>query len=162
MENIVDSGERRQFSTGAQRDMACKGRCDLLPWDVMAEHFNEYSNCYRFCMNMHDATHHIDLQQAIANMLDEYACIAFTSYEAAMLESAFHFEAGAKKYSDRNWENGWPVDVSLDSAGRHFLKYLRGDDDERHDRAVVTNLLMALFTIKHHPELIDVPFGGDK
>ena len=53
---IKDSGERREFSTGAVRDMAeGKGRCDLLP-----------------------------------------AC--------AILRIARHFEAGAKKYDDRNWE----------------------------------------------------------
>ena len=35
MEFIADSGERREFGTGAVRDMASKGRCDLLPWDVI-------------------------------------------------------------------------------------------------------------------------------
>ena len=34
---IKDSGNRREFSTGAVRDMAeGKGRCDLLPLDVIA------------------------------------------------------------------------------------------------------------------------------
>lgn len=35
---ILDSGERREFSSGAVRDMAFgKGRMDLLPWDAIIE-----------------------------------------------------------------------------------------------------------------------------
>lgn len=35
---ILDSGERREFSTGAVRDMAAgKGRMDLLPWAGIME-----------------------------------------------------------------------------------------------------------------------------
>ena len=34
---IIDSGERRKFESGAVRDIAeGKGRCDLLPLDVVA------------------------------------------------------------------------------------------------------------------------------
>ena len=34
---IKDSGERKEFSTGAVRDIQeGKGRCDLLPLDVVA------------------------------------------------------------------------------------------------------------------------------
>lgn len=34
---IKDSGERREFSTGAVRDIQeGKGRCDLLPLDIVA------------------------------------------------------------------------------------------------------------------------------
>ena len=162
MENIVDSGERRQFSTGAQRDMAYKGRCDLLPWDVLPTFLPcDDTHAMWFCHHMSYAVHHDGLVEHIALALANFVDLAFDEYATtAFLETAFHFEAGAKKYSDRNWENGINVDVFLDSAGRHFLKYLRGDTDECHDRAVVWNLLCALWTIKHHPELIDVPFDG--
>lgn len=35
---IKDSGERREFETGAVRDMAVgKGRMDLLPWEAVME-----------------------------------------------------------------------------------------------------------------------------
>ena len=35
---IQDSGNRREFDTGAVRDIAeGKGRCDLLPLDVVSE-----------------------------------------------------------------------------------------------------------------------------
>lgn len=39
---IMDSGERRRFSTGAVRDIADgKGRCDLLPLDVVGAITND-------------------------------------------------------------------------------------------------------------------------
>ena len=35
VKKILDSGERRQFESGAVRDIAeGKGRCDLLPLDI--------------------------------------------------------------------------------------------------------------------------------
>lgn len=38
MSDIKDSGTRREFGTGAVRDMAAgKGRMDLLPWDAIIE-----------------------------------------------------------------------------------------------------------------------------
>lgn len=46
-----------------------------------------------------------------------------------------------------------------DLANRHFeviwryLKYKRGDDDERHDRAFVWNILCAIWTCKEMPQL---------
>ena len=75
-----------------------------------------------------------------------------------LLEVSKHYEEGAKKYSARNWEKGIPLHCYIDSAVRHYLKFLRGDDDERHDRAFVWNLLGALWTQLHKPELIDLPF----
>lgn len=37
MAEILDSGTRREFDTGAVRDMAeGKGRCDLMPLGVVA------------------------------------------------------------------------------------------------------------------------------
>lgn len=42
---IMDSGERRRFSTGAVRDIADgKGRCDLLPLDVVGAITNDPKN----------------------------------------------------------------------------------------------------------------------
>lgn len=37
---ILDSGSRRQFDSGAVRDIAeGKGRCDLLPLDIIGDYF---------------------------------------------------------------------------------------------------------------------------
>ena len=80
------------------------------------------------------------------------------SIPTAVLEVAIHFEEGAKKYKERNWEQGIPLHCYIDSAVRHYLKWLRGDDDERHDRAVVWNLLCAAWTHWNKPEMVDLPF----
>ena len=72
-----------------------------------------------------------------------------------LLETAKHFEQGAKKYGDYNWQKGIPVKSYIDSAVRHYLKHLRGDADERHDRAFVWNILCCIWTCKHKPELND-------
>ena len=69
------------------------------------------------------------------------------------LEVAKHFEDGAKKYGPDNWRRGIPVNCYIDSAVRHYLKYLRGDTDERHDRAFVWNILCCIWTVENMPEL---------
>jgi hypothetical protein len=63
------------------------------------------------------------------------------------LELAKHFEEGAEKYGEHNWEKGIPIDSFIDSAVRHYLKYLRGDKDEPHDRAFVWNLMCCAWTV---------------
>jgi hypothetical protein len=76
----------------------------------------------------------------------------------AFLELAKHYEEGSKKYAERNWEKGINLHCYIDSGVRHYLKYLRGDEDEPHDGAFPWNMFGALWTQKHHPELIDLPF----
>lgn len=66
---------------------------------------------------------------------------------------SIHFEQGAQKYGENNWQKGIPVHCYIDSAIRHYLKYKRGDDDERHDRAFVWNILCAIWTCKEMPQL---------
>ena len=106
---IADSGDRREFGTGATRDMGGnKGRCDLLP-----------------------------------------AC--------ALMRLAKHYEVGALKYSDRNWELGVPISSFIDSGLRHLLKYMDGQTDEDHLVAAAWNILGAMWTEEKHPELQDIP-----
>ena len=69
-----------------------------------------------------------------------------------LLEVSKHMEEGAKKYGERNWEKALPVSCFIDSAVRHYLKLLRGDDDEPHDRAFCWNMLCCLWTIRHKSE----------
>ena len=106
---LKDSGNRREFETGAVRDMQeGKGRCDLLP-----------------------------------------AC--------ALIRLSKHYEAGAVKYEDRNWEKGIPISVMIDSAMRHLLKYMDGQIDEDHLVAVAWNILGAMWMEEKKPELQDLP-----
>lgn len=61
---------------------------------------------------------------------------------------AVHYENGAKKYGDRNWEKGQPVSRYLDSGIRHFYAYLGGDRSEDHLAAAAWNALAAIHTIE--------------
>ncbi len=106
---IKDSGTRRQFETGAVRDMAKgKGRCDLIPPN-------------------------------------------------ALLKLAQHFENGAEKYEARNWEKGIAISVFMDSAFRHYLKYMAGHTDEDHLLSLLWNVICAMETEMVRPELQDIP-----
>lgn len=106
---IKDSGHRREFETGAVRDMQeGKGRYDLIPWE-------------------------------------------------AIHELALHCEAGAKKYGERNVDNGIPLHSFLDSAIRHLSCYMQGMKEEPHLRAAMWNITWAIWTEAKMPELQDIP-----
>ena len=66
-----------------------------------------------------------------------------------LLEVAKHFEEGAKKYGENNWQKGIPPKCYIDSAVRHYLKWLRGDKDEPHDRAFVWNLMCCIWEVDY-------------
>lgn len=59
---------------------------------------------------------------------------------------AKHYENGAVKYKDRNWELGMPVKEYVDSAIRHLFTYLAGDMSEDHLAAAGWNVLGAIHT----------------
>ena len=106
---LKDSGERRQFDTGAVRDRAAgKGRYDLLSTQ-------------------------------------------------ALMRLARHYEAGAIKYEDRNWEKGMPISVYVDAAMRHLVKYIAGWNDEDHLAAVLWNISAIMFMEDEMPHLQDLP-----
>lgn len=147
---IKDSGNRREFETGAVRDIQeGKGRCDLMPLDVVAKHCGktlEYISAYQSDGN---ARHLLDCLQ---HFMDRYYD---KNIYTAYLEVAKHFEEGAKKYGENNWQKGIPTRCYINSAVRHYLKFLRGDTDEPHDRAFVWNIICCIWTCKHKPELND-------
>lgn len=143
---IKDSGDRTEFSTGAVRDMReGKGRCDLMPLDVVAR------------MLVKDTLVPIAAFQKSGQVDYLYDVLKyhniFEDLPTMFLEVAKHFEEGAKKYGEYNWQKGIPVNCYIDSAVRHYLKYLRGDTDERHDRAFVWNILCCIWTVENMPEL---------
>lgn len=75
----------------------------------------------------------------------------------ALLRLARHFEAGAIKYGDRNWEIGIPCHSFLDSALRHIFKYMAGYTDEDHLIAALWNLACLAETEEKRPDLMDIP-----
>jgi len=74
----------------------------------------------------------------------------------ALKRLAQHYENGADKYGDRNWEKGQPFARYLDSAIRHAYAYLGGSSDEDHLAAVAWNAL-ALIETEHRVELGILP-----
>ena len=154
MAEIKDSGARREFKTGAMRDIAeGKGRCDLLPLDIIAYYYTD-----EILKHIDDYIH----QGNPANLwcaIEEFCAMEGWDYYTMLLEVSKQFEDGAHKYGDRNWEKGIPLHCYIDSALRHYFKYRRGDKDEPHDRAFVWNLMCAMWTQEHKPDMVDLPFA---
>ena len=151
---LKDSGERREFETGAVRDICeNKGRCDLLPLDVAYLVTGDEVLCY-----INDYIRKGDIDD-IVSVIQMFSINEFISAYDALLYVAKQYEDGAKKYSERNWEKGIPVHCYVDSGVRHYLKFKRGDDDEPHDRAFLWNMYGLIWTHIHKPELIDLPFA---
>lgn len=152
---IKDSGERREFETGAVRDIQQgKGRCDLLPLDVVSALIVNRPFLVRdsILFELYGFVSSGDVLH-LETALKTFATIAFKNIPDMLLETAVHFEEGAVKYGEMNWQKGLPVSCYIDSAVRHYLKFLRGDDDERHDRAFAWNLICCIWTCNHKPEL---------
>lgn len=64
---------------------------------------------------------------------------------------AKHYENGAKKYADRNWEKGAPLSTYLDSGIRHIFKFIEGHRDEDHLAAAMWNIAATI----HIEEMIE-------
>lgn len=162
---ILDSGERREFESGAVRDARPGvGRCDLLPLDVVSVLISKEQSalCYDPVIGRINSYvrngEKVDLYSALSLFIKFREWDKYT----AILEVSKQYEDGAKKYNDRNWEKGIPLHCYIDSGVRHYLKWLRGDTDEPHDRAFLWNMLGAIWTHENRPEMIDLPFNDKK
>ena len=147
---LKDSGARRSFETGAVRDMSeGKGRFDLAPLDIVSEIIADRlpttNTIIAFIYNFQSTNDDSYLLLAISNFIHQN----YPDIPTAMLEVAKHFEDGAKKYGENNWQKGLPINCYIDSAIRHYMKFLRGDTDEPHDRAFLWNLMCCVWTLRH-------------
>lgn len=144
---IKDSGNRRSFDTGAVRDMQeGKGRCDLMPLDVVNVLLS--ADAVIFALDYFKKT---GTTLYLYSALHRFVDIAYGgSYETMILEVAKHFEDGARKYGENNWQKGIPASCYIDSAIRHYMKYRRGDLDEPHDRAFVWNIMCCIWEVDFH------------
>lgn len=145
---IKDSGERREFETGAVRDMSeGKGRFDLMPMDVLATLCGESFVAY--ISKFMETGQVQELQGAYYMLVHE----EFTNEATAWLALAKHFENGMRKYGPDNWRKGIESRSYIDSTLRHWCKHKAGYDDEPHAVACLWNIVCCLWTIKHKPEL---------
>lgn len=148
---IKDSGSRREFTTGAVRDIQTgKGRCDLMPVQVVANLLDNLTGGDYILREIASfAEYRLTLH--LYRVLSAFAVLAYdSSVETMILETSKHFEEGAKKYGENNWQKGLPANCYIDSAIRHYLKYRRGDNDEPHDRAFVWNIMCCVWEVDYH------------
>lgn len=153
---LKDSGTRRVFKSGAVRDIQeGKGRCDLMPLDTVAELLFPHDLFMKYTLeDVQSFMQTVDydyLDRIVHRFLAERK---WSSYDA-LLEVAKHYEDGAKKYGERNWEKGILAHSYVDSAIRHLTKWRMGLEDEPHDRAFLWNIIGLAWTCKNHPNLID-------
>jgi hypothetical protein len=59
---------------------------------------------------------------------------------------AKHYENGAVKYGDRNWEKGLELGRFIDSAERHMNQFKDGDRTEDHLAAILWNICGVIWT----------------
>lgn len=151
MAGILDSGDRTKFETGAVRDMReGKGRCDLMPLEVVSKfigQWNDRSEAVTWNLSMFQNTNSTSY---LYSALGLFGDVTWKDQYSMFLEVAKHFEDGAKKYGENNWQKGIPVHCYIDSAVRHYLKWLRGDKDEPHDRAFVWNIMCCIWEVDYH------------
>ena len=172
MAELKDSGARREFASGAVRDIAeGKGRCDLLPLDIVAELLIYYTELEDQSCSDTDKNVFINKilkaidhfirtgnEENIYFVIRSFSWLAFKNVYDAILQVSKHYEDGARKYAERNWEKGISCHCYIDSGVRHLLKWLDGWDDEPHNRAFLWNMLGLLWTVKHKPECNDLPY----
>jgi hypothetical protein len=111
--------------------------CDDAPYDSVLYYINAF-------VKTKDTTH-------LYEALDKFCDKSYGGDRALMiLDVSKHFEEGARKYGENNWQKGLPVNCYIDSAIRHYLKYVKGDRDERHDRSLVWNLICCAWEVDYH------------
>jgi dATP/dGTP diphosphohydrolase len=160
---IKDSGTRQEYPSGAVRDMGeKKGRADLMPLVVigklMQDDVLQHIGAYMKSGNTNEIDSALECFVLGNKAMPFEGESTAGKWGDAMIELSLHFEEGALKYDPRNWEKGISVHTFIDSGVRHYLKYLRGDDDEPHDRAFLWNLVCLIWTHHHRPECIDIDF----
>lgn len=166
---IKDSNNRREFETGAVRDANDeKGRCDLMPLveihnlmhrvrcpyqgkEAVLIHLNTFIRESLASPLINDG-----LEDSLYNALNNFIDNHYKSMSECLLDLSVHYKNGAKKYKERNWEAGIPIHSFIDSAVRHYIKYMDGWNDENHKAAFVWNIIGALYTLRVLPELNDI------
>lgn len=132
---IKDSGERQVFESGAVRDISAgKGRCDLMPLDVVAIITGD---TVLGSLSFYQETSE---NEFLITALNIFMALEYESTQDALLDLSIHFEEGAEKYGIDNWK-GLPEWTFLNSAVRHYLKFKKGMTDEHHGRAFMWNVV---------------------
>ena len=155
MAELKDDGVRKDFGTGAVRDVSeGKGRCDLLPLYTIGKLLQ--SEELKLIGEFQDTKN----EHCLLACIRKFSFKTNINIYTLIIEVSKHFEDGARKYSPNNWKKGIPIHCYIDSGVRHFLKFLRGDTDEPHDRAFVWNMICAVWTFDNRPDMDDIESFG--
>lgn len=169
MAELIDSGQRRQFNSGAVRDIAeGKGRCDLLPLSAIITVFDskdliDYDEASGILIHIDEFMKTGDVDQISTAIILFVEDVLHKNLFDATLDVSIHYEDGCRKYGERNWEKGIPIHCYVDSGIRHLLKFCRGDNDEPHDRAFIWNMLGIIWTLNNFKDknfdesILDIP-----
>lgn len=138
---VKDSGERKKFPTGAQRDTE-DGKLNFtrIPKWVMEDQAAKFSGQPEGMTTPIDC-HEPDLTEPTGelvrmDLVDTYA----------LKRIARHLGAGAKKYDDHNWRKGINLARFYSSAMRHLWQAFWGDTSEDHLAAVAFNVIGIMWT----------------
>lgn len=103
---LQDSGNRRAFESGAVRDICeGKGRCDLLPLDIVADIMDDEILCYI------DQYVRFGNKTSLVKAIKSFSEARYGTLNTAMLEVSKHYEDGCNKYGERNWQRVFPSTV---------------------------------------------------
>lgn len=145
---IKDSGERREFATGAVRDREVgKGLPALISAPMMITYLDIYrsGNLYtESLLGLYSILNTGKWQEALEvfnNLINTNGPKKGTNFVHAIRRLAVQLEMGAIKYSKRNWEKGMPLEEYCNSAIRHVLAMIDGEDDEDHYAAALFNVM---------------------
>lgn len=64
----------------------------------------------------------------------------------ALYRLGIHTANGCKKYGERNWERGQPLQRYIESLERHLHKMKMGFTDEDHEAAIMWNIMAFIHT----------------
>lgn len=163
---IKMDGKEHKFGEATRYTKDGKGRFDLIPGDVIeilenAKSFDEISSTTFTSATVYSDAFNKNFVYAILGMCvlnyadtsDEQKDIDLDKCFYSMIRDlAIHFQKGAEKYGEHNCERGIPLWSFHDSGLRHLTQWLLGEHDENHFIAAVWNFVMAIWTIKNHPE----------
>lgn len=140
---IKDSGSRTAFESGAVRDYnpSDKGKPSLMPLLVVGGWLQDTMFC-KFdtlveCMENNDWENAII---AINDLQKKFRTKAYADRTSFVIALSRHYFLGCQKYSKNNWKKGISWDSFVDSAIRHYVRWLDGYDDEDHAAAFLWNL----------------------
>ena len=158
---IPDSGTRTEFPSGAVRDRQTgKGRCDLLPLDVVYD-LTDWDEIL-YIGTFKTTGEECYLFGALSAFASRNGKDENTNMASLLLSVAHRFEDGAIKYEANNWRKGIPCRCYIESAVRHYLKWRRGDTDQNHADAFAWNILCCIWTAQNMPELNEYAKGVQK